>query len=178
VSTPQIEDQETVYEGKLVTVRRDTLRIDGRQQVQDVVAHPDSVAIVAIDDQDRILLIRQYRHPVSEMLWEVPAGLLDRPGETPLDGAHRELADESGYLAASWQPLVELHTSPGVLTERVQVWLAGDLSIAPGGAKDTLERKWVTLPHALDMVFAAEITNALSVAGILAAAHRKADTPR
>jgi 8-oxo-dGTP pyrophosphatase MutT (NUDIX family) len=169
---PDVIGSETVYDGKMITVRRDTLRQDGKDVVREVVDHPDSVAIVALDDQGRVLLIRQYRHPVGRVLWELPAGLLDKAGENPLEAARRELAEETGLQAAQWSELVAIHTSPGMTGEHVQIFTARDLSPAtgsnqPDADEGTIEPSWIPLADAVEMVQRGEITNALAVAGLL-----------
>jgi 8-oxo-dGDP phosphatase len=132
------------------------------------VEHVGSVAIVAIDEQQRVLLIRQYRHPAGQYLWELPAGLRDQPGELPQETARRELAEETGLAAATWSTLVDLRPSPGISTEAGRVYQA---SGAQGEERD-LQSRWVPLQEALSEVLAGRITNGLAVAGLLAAAVR------
>jgi hypothetical protein len=106
------------YDGALVRVRVDTVvQPDGFWAEREVVEHVASVAIVAIDDQQRVLLIRQYRHPAGHYLRELPAGLCDKPGEPPLGAAQRELAEEAQLRAAAWRTLADLRPSPGISTE-------------------------------------------------------------
>jgi 8-oxo-dGTP pyrophosphatase MutT (NUDIX family) len=180
MTAPQLIHREVVYRGKIITVHRDTLRQpDGGTAVREVVDHPDSVAVVALDPQDRVLLVRQYRHPVGGYLWELPAGLLDRPGEPALDAARRELAEETGTTARLWHTLVELHTSPGMTSERVQVFLARDLHPAAGeherdADEGDIATEWVPLDEAVRRVRTGAITNGLAVAGLLAAAQSRA----
>lgn len=177
---PQVVSREVVYRGKIITVRRDTVRRpDGDTTVQEVVDHADSVAVVAIDTRDRVLLLRQYRHPVGGHLWELPAGLLDRAGEPALQAARRELAEETGTAAEDWHTLVDLHPSPGMTGERVRVFLARDIHPASGEHKPDADEKgivtdWVGLDEAVRRVRAGEITNALAAAGLLAAAQSRA----
>jgi 8-oxo-dGDP phosphatase len=177
---PQVVEREVVYQGKIVTVRRDTVRQpDGRTTTLEIVDHADAVAVVAIDARDRVLLLRQYRHPVGGHLWELPAGLLDRAGEPALAAAQRELAEETGTAANRWDTLVDLHTSPGMTGERVRVFLARDVHSASGEHRPDADEKgivtdWVGLDEAVRRVRAGEITNALAVAGLLAAAQSRA----
>ncbi len=89
-----------------------------------VVSHPGAVAVVALDDAGRVLMIRQYRHPVGYQLWEIPAGLRDAAGEPPLETARRELFEETGYRAREWHVLIDYFTSPGFTTERLRIYLA------------------------------------------------------
>lgn len=172
---PELLDREDVYRGKIVSVHRDTLRQGGRRITREVVDHADAVAAVVLDDRRRVLLVRQYRHPVGEFLWELPAGLLDGV-ERPLDAGERELAEETGVRARHWEHLLDLHPSPGMSGERVSVYLALGPEEAPGGprpdADEDLEREWVPFEEALDRVRTGAITNGHTVAGLLAVAAR------
>jgi len=169
---PELIGREVVYKGKIVTVHRDTLRQNGHTVEREVVEHADSVAVVALDERSRVLLVRQYRHPVGELLWELPAGLLDAPDEDPLAAARRELAEETGVRADRWEPLVELHPSPGMTGEHVRIFLARELSEGDVDreADEDLESAWVPLTEAVNRVRGGGITNGLAVAGLLAAA--------
>ncbi len=164
------------YDGALVKVRVDAVvQPDGSRAEREVVEHVGSVAIVAIDDQQRVLLIRQYRHPAGQYLWELPAGLCDKPGEPPLDTAHRELAEEAQLRAAAWRTLVDLRPSPGISTEVCRVYQAEQLDTEEqaGSRPDEeseLRSRWVPLPQAVSEVLTGRITNGLAVAGLLAAA--------
>jgi 8-oxo-dGTP pyrophosphatase MutT (NUDIX family) len=169
---PELIGREAVYKGKIVTVHRDTLRQNGHTVEREVVEHADSVAVVALDERSRVLLVRQYRHPVGELLWELPAGLLDAPDEDPLAAARRELAEETGVRADRWEPLVELHPSPGMTGEHVRIFLARELSEGDVDREpdEDLESAWVPLTEAVNRVRGGGITNGLAVAGLLAAA--------
>ena len=134
-----------------------------------------SVAIVAIDDQQQVLLIRQYRHPARQYPWELPGGLCDKPGEPPLGTAQRELAEEAQLRAAAWRTLADLRPSPGISTEVCRVYQAEQLNTEKqaGGRPDEeseLRSRWVPLPQAVSEVLTGRITNGLAVAGLLAAA--------
>ena len=179
-------DSQTVYEGRVISLRRDTVAMPGGgSSVREVVHHPGAVAVVALDDEDRVVLLRQYRHPVGRHLWELPAGLRDEDGEPPLETAKRELAEEAQLAAGRWSLLVTINSSPGFSDELVQIYLAEDLSPAdrPEGflveheeADMTLER--VPLTDAVQRVFDGDIRNASAVVGLLAAARVRADAPR
>jgi ADP-ribose pyrophosphatase len=168
-----------VYEGKIIAVRVDEVRMpDGSTVEREVVEHADAVAIVAADPEGRVLLIRQYRHPLGSRLWELPAGLRDMAGEGARETAARELAEEAGLAADTWHTLVDLHPSPGMSTELVRVYLARDLRAAGGeftasGEEADLEREWVSLEVAVARVESGEITNGLAVAVLLAAARAR-----
>jgi 8-oxo-dGTP pyrophosphatase MutT (NUDIX family) len=164
------------YDGALVKVRVDTVvQPDGSRAEREVVEHVGSVAIVAVDDRQRVLLIRQYRHPAGQYLWELPAGLCDKPGESPLGAAQRELAEEAQLRAAVWRTLADLRPSPGISTEVCRVYQAEHLDDEEqaGGRPDEeseLRSRWVPLPQAVSEVLTGRITNGLAVAGLLAAA--------
>lgn len=160
----------------LITVRTDRVRMpDADYAERTVVSHPGAVVVLALDDADRVLMIRQYRHPVGRELWEIPAGLRDSDGETPLQTARRELVEETGYRAREWNVLVDTFTSPGFSTERIRIYLARGLEEVPdtGYQREHEEKflvtKWVPLAEAVEAALAGKLHNAQTVAGILAA---------
>ena len=110
---------------------------------RSVVRHAGSAVMMAVDEKKRILLVRQYRLPAGKNLWELPAGKVD-PGETPLDAAKRELAEETGYKARAWTKLTSVWASPGVVQERMTIYLATDLS---AGEPATNAKKGVDMLH-------------------------------
>lgn len=166
------------FRGRVLALRTDEVRMsDGSVAAREVIEHPGAVAVAALDEDNRIVLVRQYRHPVGLFLEELPAGLLDVDGEPALDGARRELAEEAGLAADSWRTLVDVHTTPGGSDEAVRVYLARGLHaaaaeegfvLADEELQITVSR--VPLAVAVDRVLAGQITNSLAVAGILAAA--------
>ena len=164
--------------GAFVVLRTDQVRMpDGDVVPRDVVEHPGAVAIVALDDADRVLLIRQYRHPAGHFLWEIPAGLRDVPGEPPHRTGGRELCEETGYTARTWHVLTGCFTSPGISTERVTVYLARGLAEVPDAERGPplrheeadLELAWVPLEQAVQLFLAGELHNGVTAVGILAA---------
>ena len=177
---------ETVYEGRVITLRRDTVAMPGGgDSVREVVHHPGAVAVLALDEDGNVVLLRQYRHPVGRHLWELPAGLRDEDGEPPLETAKRELAEEVQLAAARWSLLLSVNNSPGFSDELVHVFLAEELSPVdrPDGfvveheeADMTIDR--VPLADAVQRVFDGDIRNSSAVAGILAAAQVRAGQPR
>jgi ADP-ribose pyrophosphatase len=167
---------ELIYTGRVVALRKDTLRMpDGTEAVREIVTHPGAVGVVAIDADECIVLVNQYRHAVGRRLDELPAGLLDVSGEPPLTGAVRELMEEARLAAESWEVLVDLHLSPGFSAEAIRIYLARGLSeaVAPGFVAEHEEESMtisrVPLDEAAARVQRGEITNAAAVAGILAA---------
>lgn len=177
---------EPVYQGRVISLVRDTVAMPGGgDSVREVVHHPGAVAVVAVDDDDRVVLLRQYRHPVGRHLWELPAGLRDADGEPPLETAKRELAEEVQLAAERWSLLTTSFSSPGFCDELVLVYLAEGLSevAAPDGFEAeheeldmTVER--VPLADAVQWVFDGTVRNAAAVIGLLAAAQARASAPR
>ena len=152
---------------------------DGSTAERDYIRHAGSVAVVAIDDQERVMLVRQYRHATREVLWELPAGLLDEPGEEPAVAAARELAEEAGLVAARWEPLLAVYTSPGYSNEMIRIYLAQELGPAPPEfqfhaqfEEAELTKHEVPLDEAVAMVYRGEITNGPTALGLLATWNR------
>ena len=164
------------FSGAIIRVVTDRVRMpDGEAADRDVVRHPGSVGVVAVDDDLRVLLIEQYRHPVGAALWEVPAGIRDVPGEDPQRTAARELHEETGWAAGSYRHLLSGHPSPGGSDERFEVYLARDLreeGERPDGEHEEggIEVRWVPLAEACEWVLDGRITNVMCAAGVLAAA--------
>lgn len=180
---------EPKYRDGLIAVRSDTVRFpDDSQAERTVVHHPGAVAVVALDDAQRVLMIRQYRHPVGRKLWEIPAGLRDVEGEDLLVTAQRELEEETGYRARDWHVLADWFTSPGFCDERIRCFLARGLAELPDGERTHpdwgepspqtpwhgrheeafLERAWVGLETAVTAVLRGDMHNGVAAMGILA----------
>jgi ADP-ribose pyrophosphatase len=164
--------------GALVTLRTERVRMpDGDVATRDVVEHPGAVAVVALDEAGRVLLIRQYRHPVGWLLWEIPAGLRDVDGESLRATAERELLEETGYAARQWCVLSDFFSSPGIITERLRVFLARDLAAVPASEhgyrrqheEAHLLQAWVPLAEAVQLILAGRLHNGVAAVGILAA---------
>ena len=161
---------------RLITVRSDKIQMPDQDFAErTVVTHPGAVAVLALDDANRVLMIRQYRHPVGHALWEVPAGLRDAAGESPLATARRELLEETGYRAERWDTLVDYFPSPGYTTERIRIFLARDLQPVPdtGYEREHEEKflvaEWVPLAEAVRLALAGKLHNGPAVTGLLAA---------
>ena len=168
-------DSRAVYSGAILALRVDHVAMpDGRTAEREVVEHHGAVAVVVLDDEDRVVLIHQYRHPVGRRLWEIPAGLLDEPGEDPVDAAGRELAEETGLGARRWSVLVDVVLSPGFTDESVRVFLAEDLYEVdrpdPEDEEADLEIERIPLDEVVSMVLNGTIVNATAVAGVMALA--------
>lgn len=171
----------TAWTGHIVGIRLDEVRgPDGATFTREVVVHPGAVAIVAVDAADRVVVVHQYRHPVGQRLWEIPAGLLDVPGEDPAAAAARELAEEAHVAASGWRVLVDPFTSPGMTTEAIRVYLARGLSEAPGerfvGPAEEADMPVARVPLAelVDGVLAGHLHNPSLVTGVLAASAARA----
>jgi 8-oxo-dGDP phosphatase len=173
----EVTATEPIFAGRVITVRRDRVRMgDGQQAWREVVAHPGAVGILALDDEDQVVLVTQYRHPVGRDLDELPAGLLDVAGEPALAAAQRELAEEAGLQARDWHVLLDLLTSPGSSTEAIRVFLARGLSAASAAGfvaadeEATMTVRRIPLAEAVRRSLSGELSNAVAVAGVLAAA--------
>jgi ADP-ribose pyrophosphatase len=172
-----ISESEVVFNGKIWDIKRESFDYNGKTLVREFVAHPGAVAIVALNRDNEVLLINQYRHPVREYLWEIPAGLLDMPGESKLEAAKRELLEETGYIAESWSELIEFHTTPGGNNETIAIFLARELrhqghELELEGEETDMQVAWVRLGEALDSVLASEMRSPSAAVGIMAAAHK------
>ncbi len=165
---------EDVYVGRIIAVRVDDVAMPGGTQAKrEVVEHHGAVAIVALDDEDQVTLIHQYRHPLGRRIWELPAGLIDFVGEEPVESAKRELVEEVGLAAEHWSVLVDVAASPGFTDEVVRVFLATGLSVVDrellGDEEADIVSRRVPLSEAVRMALAGEMVNGAAVAGVLAA---------
>jgi 8-oxo-dGTP pyrophosphatase MutT (NUDIX family) len=157
--------RETAFAGKVWDIVRDTVTFGGASMVREYTQHTGAVAVLAVDDEERVLLINQYRQPIGTRDWELPAGLLDIPGEAPLVAAQRELAEEADLVAAEWSELTSFHSSPGGSNEVITIFEARGLSAAPAVHDRTDEEaeivvRWVGLDEALDAARAGRLKNA------------------
>ena len=188
-------DGRVLAEGGITTYREDLVRmIDGTEARRQYTTHHGAVAVVALDGQGRMLTLRQYRHPVRRLLWELPAGLLDKPGEQPLEAAKRELYEEAHLQAAEWRVLVDYFNSSGTADEATRVFVARGISEADGeafvreGEEAGIIARWVPLADMLERVLDGRVgtsSMAVSVPALHAAlgrpggwdALRPADSP-
>ena len=173
----RVVDSQVVHDGMIWDVDRDVVDLGESGTVtREYVRHPGAVAVIALNDDDDVLLLRQYRHPARAELWEPPAGLLDVPGEDPLEAARRELAEEADLVAGSWWVLADYLSSPGGSDETLRVYLARGLSTVPDGDRHDRQAEerdmvaaWVPLADALTAVLAGRVRNPSTVVGVLAA---------
>ncbi|OON82378.1 NUDIX domain-containing protein [Streptomyces tsukubensis] len=171
----QVTATSTPFKGAKTSVRTDEVVMpDGSVAGRDFQVHPGSVAVLALDSEDRVLVIRQYRHPVRHKLWEIPAGLLDVPGENPLHAAQRELFEETHVKAGDWRVLTDVYPSPGGSDEAVRIFLARDLSeaeeerFATADEEADMEQGQVPLRELVRGALVGELHNSCLVIGALA----------
>lgn len=179
----EVHERETVYRGAVWDVVRESFHLPeaGGALTRDVLAHTGAVAVAAIDEEDRILLIRQYRHPIRMRDWEIPAGLRDIDGEDPATAAARELGEEADVRAADWHTLADMYTTPGGSTEIIRIYLARGIDALPHaqriereGEERGIVVRWTPLAEAVDAVLAGRIGNATACLAILHADRARA----
>lgn len=177
----EVRSSEQHYAGPVFTVFTDEVTMPGGATARrDYLRHVGAVGVVALDADDRVVLVRQYRHAVGRRLWELPAGLMDVSGEDLAVAAGRELTEEADLVAGRLDLLIDVHTSPGFSDELVRVFLARDLTPVPDAARHLrtdeeaeIEVGWHDLDAAVGMIFAGTISNGPAVAGLLAAARAR-----
>jgi 8-oxo-dGDP phosphatase len=160
----------------VVSVRKDVItRPEGGESFSRVVVdHPGAAIVLALDDEHRVLVLRQYRHGVQHRMVQLPAGVIDEPGEDPLEVAQRELREEAEYAAASWTPLLSYFVSPGITNERFHVFLARELTPAPRGdfelrhEEADLVTEWVRFTDLLDDVVSGRVHDGGLISAVLA----------
>lgn len=168
---------DVVYRGHLWDVVSEDVDLgDAGTVTREFVRHPGAVSVVALDEQEHVLLLQQYRHPVRAFEWEVPAGLLDVVGEDPWAAAARELYEEADLLAGRWHVLADYYSSPGGLDEALRIYLARDLRPVPEGERHSRDGeelgmpvRWVPLEEAVEAVLTGRLHNPSAVVGVLAA---------
>ncbi|MET0229635.1 MAG: NUDIX hydrolase [Rhodanobacteraceae bacterium] len=168
-------ERKSIYEGRVIKVSLDTVELpNGHRLPLEIVRHPGGAAVVAIDAQDRVCLLRQYRHAAGGFIYELPAGKLE-PDEPPDLTARRELAEEAAVEAAAWAPLGAYYSSPGVFTEVIHLYLATGLSPTQAApeAGEVFELEWWPLQQAVERAHSGELSDGKTIIGILRAAARK-----
>ncbi|MFF2622861.1 NUDIX domain-containing protein [Oerskovia jenensis] len=177
-----VGEARVLHAGRIFDLRSESVDLgEGGVVKREFVDHPGAVAIVVLDEDERVLLLHQYRHPVRRELWEPPAGLLDVDGEDAQVAAARELLEEADLRAARWEVLADYFTSPGGSNEALRVFLARDLSPVPEAERHEreaeelgMELRWVPLDEAVSAVLAGDLHNPSAVVGVLAAAAARA----
>lgn len=161
-----------VFSGRIVSLTVEDVRLPNGERIElEVVRHPGGAAVVALDEADRVCLLRQYRHAVGGWLWELPAGKLEAD-EAPAETARRELAEEAGVVASEWLDLGRVVSSPGVFTEVVHLFLARSLAPATAAREhgEVFETHWVPLREAVDRALGGDIVDGKTAIGLLRAA--------
>ena len=173
-SNPLIVSSDLVYDGMVWNIRKEVFDYDGKEIAREFVDHTGAVAVLAIDDEGRALLIQQYRHPIRMRDWEIPAGLLDVTDEPPLEAAKRELEEEVDLVAAEWTELVDFYSSPGGSNENIRVYLATGLSASPKpyervDEEANIVKRWVALDDIVSAVLDGRLKNSILAIAVLAA---------
>lgn len=163
------------FRGAVAAMRTDDVVFGDEIHSRDYITHFGAVAVLALDGEGRALVIQQYRHPVGARLWEIPAGLLDKPDEDPLTAAQRELAEEAGILASDWSVLLDYATTPGGSSELLRIYLARELTQMPErlmtdeAEEQDLVVEFVDFAEVRAAVLSGSVCNTALVAGVLAA---------
>ena len=167
-------ERKSIFKGQIVDLGLETVQIspDKPPATLEIVRHPGGAAVVAIDDTDQVCLLKQYRHAVGQWLWELPAGKID-DGEPPEQTIVRELREEAGCVAAQWDKLGEMVSSPGILDERLHLYLARDLSAVgiEHELHEYIEIHWIDFNQAMNMIYSGELIDAKSIAALTRAKH-------
>lgn len=169
----EVVSRDVVFHGRVWDIVSESVWLGGFEFTREFMSHTGAVAVLAVDDDGRVLLINQYRNPIRSRDWELPAGLLDVAGEDPLTAAQRELGEEVDLEAEHWEPLVTFASSPGGSDERIHLYLATGLRPLTSGFERTDEEaeivpRWVQLPDAVDAVLDGRLGNAILMIGVLA----------
>jgi 8-oxo-dGTP pyrophosphatase MutT (NUDIX family) len=172
-----------LHKGMVWDLVSETFEFNGVELTREYVDHTGAVAVLAFNEKEELLLMKQYRRPVGKFLMELPAGLLDVPGESLLDCAKRELAEEASLDAASWSELISFHTTPGGNNEAITIFVAKELSetnlvFEATGEEADMPKSWVPINEALNLVLTGQIMSPSAVVGIMAYQLSKDDSPR
>jgi ADP-ribose pyrophosphatase len=174
-----VVSSDVVFDGAIWNVRRDRFVYGDTEIAREYIDHPGAVAVLVLDEADRVCLIKQYRHPVATREWELPAGLLDFAGEPALSAAQRELAEEVDLVAAEWAVLSDFHTSPGGNNEALRVYLARGVTAAAEvfartDEESDIETRWVALDEVVDAILDRRLQNSILAVAALSAYASKA----
>ena len=162
--------RKVVFQGRAVGLRVDTVRTpSGRETTREIIEHADCIAVIALDGDEKVLLVQQFRKPVEQELLEIPAGGIDE-GESPEDAVRREMREETGYLPQTVERLGGFYSAPGYATEYLYLYLATDLTPSQLFAEDTesISVVRVSLDQIPELISSGEICDAKSIAGLLA----------
>ena len=167
----QVNKTITLHRGRVFTLLRENVTLDNGVTVDlDVIRHPGASAVVPLSDDNKLLLIRQFRHAVGDYIWEIPAGTLD-PDETYLECAQRELVEETGFSADKWWKLGEIIPVPGYSDERIQIFLATELAPAEQNLDkdEVLAVHEISMDEAIDMIHKGDILDGKTITGLFMA---------
>lgn len=169
-----VMSRETVYDGAIWDVVRETFEYNGSVLSRDFVAHTGAVGVVALNEDHEVMMIRQYRHAIRTTNWEIPAGLLDIPGEDPVECGKRELAEEADLEADSWEFMMTLNTTPGGSNELIHIYLATGLrpivhDYVREGEEADLEKRFIPLEDVVQSILEGTLRNQIAVTALLAA---------
>ncbi len=173
----EVTRSQYLYRGRVINLRLDDVRLDNRHMtVREIVEHRGAVAIIALDDEGNVLLVRQYRSAAAREMLEIPAGTLEQ-GEDPALCATRELKEETGYLAGQWQLLGHIYSSPGFSTEKMYLYIAHRLTLAEASPEEdeTITVEKIPFAEAVQKIESGEIVDAKSIVGILRVARLLGD---
>jgi len=175
MTTAKINARKTIHQGRVFRLTQENVTLENGVTIDlDIVHHPGASAIVPMIDADRVILLRQYRHAIRDFIWEIPAGTLE-PDEAPLSCARRELVEETGYSAATFEKLGEIIPVPGYANERIHLFLASGLQPDRQNldADEVLAVHIMTFSEALNMVLTDQIQDSKTINGLLLAHHKK-----
>jgi ADP-ribose pyrophosphatase len=161
-----------IYSGRLIRLNEETVSLpNGREVELDIVHHPGGAVIVALNHDEEVCVLRQFRHAAGGVIWELPAGCIDADDAEPMATARRELEEEAGVIAEDWRSLGSIYPSPGFCDEVLHLFLARALSETrtDHGEDELIEIHWVPLGQALRMVMSDEIRDGKTVAGLFKA---------
>jgi 8-oxo-dGTP pyrophosphatase MutT (NUDIX family) len=161
----------TIYKGRIIQLDLESVTLpNGSTMELEIVRHPGGAAVVALDAEDRVCLLRQFRHIAGGWVWELPAGKLD-PGEGPFSTAKRELEEEAGVQAGQWEEIGSHISSPGIFSEIIHLYLARDLRPATQSHEEheVIEVHWIPFEKAVDMACTGEINDGKTLIGLLRA---------
>ena len=164
-------NSQTIFSGRIIEVKKDDIQLEnGKKSIREVVVHHGGVCVAAIDQEDRLLLVRQFRYPYGKELLELPAGKLEK-GEDPRDSGLRELREETGLIPGVFESMGVSYSSPGILAERIYLYFAKDLKQGPTQPDDGefVETVWIPYPELMDMARRGEIVDGKTLAGLLKA---------
>lgn len=170
---PKVNSSVTLHRGRVFDLSKENVTLENGATVDlDIIRHPGASAVVPVSNSNTLILLRQYRHALGKYIWEIPAGTLD-PNETPIECAKRELIEETGFSASSWQELGEITPLPGYSDERIHIFLSSDLVPAKQDLdKDEVLRVHeIALDRAVEMIYKGIIQDAKTICGLFLATH-------